>query len=89
MIAPRIARTRPLSRRTVLRASGAALSLPLLDAMVPRRSTAGMRSEAAPPRRFVAINTSMGLLPRYFAPEKGESPYLKLLGRHRGTGSRR
>ena len=85
MTAPRIARARPLSRRTVLRAAGAALSLPLLDAMVPRRLSAGMRSEAAPPKRLVAINTNMGLLPRFFAPDNGDSPYLKLLGRHRGN----
>ena len=79
-------RTRPLSRRTVLRAGAAALSLPLLDAMVPRRLLAGVGAAGAatPPKRMVAINTSMGLLSRHFAPEKGSSPYLDLLGRHRG-----
>ncbi len=84
MFAPRIARTRPLSRRTVLRAGGAALSLPLLDAMVPRRLTAANRRDAEAPKRALAINTSMGLLPRYFDPAKGDSPYLGLLDRHRG-----
>ena len=86
MTAPRIARTRPLSRRTVLRAAGAALSLPLLDAMVPRGRAGGAKPAggAAPPKRLVAINTNMGLLPRYFDPENGDSPYLKLLDRHRG-----
>ena len=82
-----VSRTRPLSRRTLLRAGGAALALPLLDAMVPRRLLAGAKGAAdavAPPKRMVAINTSMGLLPRFFAPDQGEAPYLDLLERHRG-----
>ena len=87
MTLPRIARTAALPRRTVLRAAGAALALPLLDAMIPRGLAGGgakrAAAGAAAPKRFVAINTGMGLLPRYFAPDDGPSPYLALLERHR------
>ena len=83
MTAPHAARRRPLSRRTLLRAGGAVLALPLLDAMSPRRLTAASAPATAPPKRMLAINTSMGLLPRNFAPTDGPSPYLALLDRHR------
>lgn len=76
--------TRPtpaaLHRRTFLRGVGAALSLPLLDAMTP-----ACAAPAAPaPRRLVAIQTSQGIMPHLFFPEKKGSdyelsPYLKLL----------
>ena len=73
-----------LSRRTLLRAAGVSLALPWLDAMRPafaRDATATV----APPKRLLAINTNMGLLPRYFFPgEDGRSPYLDLLGEARG-----
>ncbi len=41
-----------LSRRTLLRGGGVALALPLLEAMLPRRS---VLAQAEAPRRFVAI----------------------------------
>ena len=39
-----------LSRRTFLRGAGAAVSLPLLDAMIPARASAATIQSAAPVR---------------------------------------
>jgi hypothetical protein len=60
---------------------GVSLSLPLLDAMLPARAAA---AASASPRRFVAIQTTQGIMPHLFFPEKPGrdyelSPYLKLL----------
>ena len=52
-----------LSRRTFLRSAGAALSLPLLDAMQP---AFGATPET--PRRLFAICTNLGVLDRHFTP---------------------
>jgi hypothetical protein len=62
------------------------MALPLLDAMQPARARAG--SGEAPPRRIVAIETNMGILPQFFFPEKPGadyplSPYLERLSPHR------
>ncbi|MCO6457392.1 MAG: DUF1552 domain-containing protein [Pirellulaceae bacterium] len=75
----------PLSRRTFLRGAGVTLALPLLDAMRP---AFGADSNSPPPRRLVAIETNMGILPQYFFPEdRGPdytlSPYLQRLAAHR------
>src|SRR5262245_43036027 len=74
-----------LSRRTFLRGAGVALALPLLESMLPARAAA---AEAAVPRRLVAIETNMGILPQFFFPEKAGrnyalSPYLEKLARVR------
>jgi len=74
-----------MNRRTFLRAAGVSISLPWLEAMQPRSFAAGS-SEV--PRRMVAIETNMGILPQFFFPEKpGKdftlSPYLKRLEAHR------
>ena len=79
----KIVRT-PLSRRTFLRASGVSLALALLDAMRP----ANAAEVATSPRRMVAIQTNMGILPQFFFPEKAgadyvASPYLERLKAHR------
>ncbi len=58
---------RSLPRRTVLRGMGAALALPLLDAMVPAL-TAAQRTAAAPVRRFGAIFVPMGERPSHWTP---------------------
>jgi hypothetical protein len=63
-----------ISRRTFLRKAGAALALPFLE-------SAGAET---PPRRMVAICTSMGLMPKLFFPEAAGrdyplSPYLEIL----------
>src|SRR5437868_646477 len=67
-----------MSRRTFLRGTGVALALPWLDAMVP------VHADGTTPRRMVAIETNMGILPQYFFPERagrdyGSTPYLAKL----------
>jgi len=73
-----------LSRRTFFRAAGMAMSLPMLDAMLP---TLGAADPKSVPRRMVAIETNMGILPQYFFPEQtgrgyALSPYLARLSAH-------
>ena len=74
-----------LSRRTLLRAAGAGIALPLLDCMRPRLSRA---ADPAPPRRMVAIHLESGLMPQFFFPQPSavgpSSPYLDLIADHRG-----
>jgi len=77
--------SRPLHRREFFRAGGAVLALPALQAMSP---TFAAESKAKPVRRFVAIQTNMGILPQHFFPaEVGTAykatPYLDLLKAHR------
>ncbi len=85
MISPFSVRQRILSRRTMLRASGVALGLPLLDAMLP---VFGAPSASKPPKRMLAICTNLGILPHYFFPKTAgvdyeSTPYLKILERFR------
>lgn len=86
-----------VTRRTVLRAAGVGVALPLLEAMsfgVRRRA----RAEApAAPRRLVAIHVPLGMMPQFFFPawpaaggqenaaavSPASSPYLDLLVDHR------
>ena len=56
-----------LPRRTVLRGLGAALSLPLLDAMVPALS-ALERTAARPPKRFGVVYVPNGIAMEYWTP---------------------
>jgi hypothetical protein len=79
----------PLTRRSFLRGAGVALSLPFLDAMVPAfaRSAPGAHA-AGSPRRMVAIQTNLGILPHFFWPEGTgfdykPSPYLEILRDYR------
>ncbi|MBL9153798.1 MAG: DUF1552 domain-containing protein [Verrucomicrobiales bacterium] len=77
-----------LSRRTLLRAAGATVGLPLLDAMIPVSVRAAASAAPASPRRLVAIQTNMGILPQYFFPEASGTdyaltPYLEKLATHR------
>lgn len=76
----------PLRRRTFLRGTGVAMALPFLEAMRPAfaKDVAG----DAVPRRMVAIQTNMGILPQHFFPEQpgadySLSPYLQRLASHR------
>lgn len=74
-----------LSRRTLLRGAGVVFGLPLLDAMSPAIAA---RTPETIPRRMVAIETNMGILPEYFFPEQTGtkytlSPYLERLAEHR------
>ncbi len=75
-----------LSRRAFLKGTGVCLALPLLDAMRP--AFGAEATAAATPRRMVAIETNMGILPQFFFPEKAGrdyvlSPYLERLVAHR------
>lgn len=67
------------SRRILLRGAGVTLTLPLLEAMTPRRVKA---AATAPPRRMVCINTTLGLhTPNLFPAQTGRdyelTPYLE------------
>ncbi|HWB01829.1 MAG TPA: DUF1552 domain-containing protein [Verrucomicrobiales bacterium] len=73
-----ISRRTPFSRRTFLRGAGVTLALPLLEAMAPVRA----QSAAAPPRRMICINTSLGLhTPNLYPVKAGRdyelTPYLE------------
>jgi len=71
-----------LHRRTLLRAAGVAVALPLFDALAPRRARAA--AAGAVPRRMVCINTPLGVHPAFFFPRAAGrdyelSPYLEVL----------
>lgn len=75
-----------LSRRAVLRGTGVALGLPLLEAMRPMFCSAASAAtnQAESPRRMVSVQTNMGIMPHLFFPEQSgkdykPSPYLELL----------
>lgn len=75
----------PLTRRAFLRGAGATLALPLLEAMRPAWAA---DAPAEVPRRMVAIETNMGILPQHFFPEAAGTeyqltPYLERLAAHR------
>ncbi len=77
----------PLSRRAFLRGAGVVVALPWLDAMRPASAKAAAATDATP-RRMVAIETNMGILPQFFFPEQAGadyalSPYLARLAAHR------
>src|SRR5437868_8643166 len=56
-----------ISRRTILRSTGATLALPLLDAMIPA-STALAQTAATPKPRFVGCFVPHGMAPGYWVP---------------------
>ena len=71
-----------LNRRTFLRSGGVALSLPLLDAMLPRLRAAG--ASARPPKRVVFACCTLGIHgPNLFPTKTGAdyepTPYLEPL----------
>ena len=68
-----------VNRRTFLRASGAMMALPFLEAF---------GSESSVPRRILAICTNLGVLERHFFPEQTGrdytlTPYLEAIKDHR------
>ena len=65
MNAPHIA-ARPMPRRSFLRAAGVSLALPMLDCMTPLFG----QKAAAPPRRMLIIANNLGVLPKYFFPQR-------------------
>jgi hypothetical protein len=86
---PWVVTRQPLSRRRFLRGVGVAMSLPLLEAMLP--GTVRAAPSAAPgakPRRMLGICNNLGLRPDLFFPTAAgrdyeATPYLKLLDAHR------
>jgi len=81
--------TRLLSRRTMLRATGVAIGLPLLDAMLPAGLRAEEKAGKLVPRRMVLISRPLGTHAQFLFPEKAgldyeSTRYLKLLDDHRG-----
>ena len=58
-----------IDRRTLLRGAGAALALPLLDAMLPAM-TAQAKTAANTPPRFFGGFVPHGAAPGYWIPEK-------------------
>ncbi|MHA3775406.1 DUF1552 domain-containing protein [Verrucomicrobiota bacterium sgz303538] len=75
----------PISRRAFLRGAGISLALPFLDAMWPQRLLA---AAATPPKRMVAVCTSLGIYgPALFPVVTGRdyisTPYLDLIKEHR------
>ena len=64
-------RQRFIRRRTMLRAAGAAMPLPLLGAMQP----AFARQVDPTPRRMVAINVDLGFIPDSFFPKTEGKDY--------------
>jgi len=73
--------TKNLNRRTLLRAAGVTLGLPVLESF-------GAPKAPASPRRMIAINQDLGFIPSQFFPT-GEgrdyepSNYLKKIADHR------
>lgn len=63
---------RCLHRRTLLRGTGVALALPLLDAMTP---VFGNRQKDQPKRRMVAINMELSFHPPNLIPEEAGHDY--------------
>ncbi|HSY42002.1 MAG TPA: DUF1552 domain-containing protein [Polyangia bacterium] len=76
---------KPISRRAILRgAAGAAIALPWLEAMLPRKARA-----ATPPKRFIVMFSPNGTLPTQWTPTGSEtsftlSPILTPLAPHQG-----
>lgn len=88
---PNIITRTTLGRRTLLKAAGVALALPLLDAMRPALWAAD-KAAGDPPRRFVGILTNQGIMPDLFFPKEAgkdytSTPYLDLLKDHRAQTS--
>lgn len=76
-----------IDRRTFLRASGVAIALPFLEAMIPASAAEAKKSLTQPPR-MVLIGQPLGMYGPNFFPEKTgkdyePSRYLKLLQAHR------
>jgi hypothetical protein len=75
-----------LDRRRFLKGSGVAVALPLLDAMTPAFTRAAASSTS--PRRFVAMNASLGFHGPFLYPgtpgkNYALTPYLEQLKEHR------
>ena len=86
---PNVSMRQALNRRTLLKAAGVVLALPLLEAMCPALTyaadkAAGNEASGVPPRRFVGVLTNQGIMPDFFFPKQPgpdyeAMPYLDLL----------
>lgn len=77
-----------LTRRTFIRAGAVSLGLPMLDAMLPEKSNAGMKTDGGIPSRMVLIHRPLGTYHPFLVPEKSgldyaPTRYLKPLQAHR------
>lgn len=77
-----------LTRRTFIRAGAVSLALPMLDAMLPEKSNAGMKTDGGIPSRMVLIHRPLGTYHPFLVPEKSgldyaPTRYLKPLQAHR------
>ena len=77
-----------LTRRTFIRAGAVSLGLPMLDAMLPEKSNAGMKTDGGIPSRMVLIHRPLGtyhpfLVPENSGPDYAPTRYLKPLQAHR------
>src|SRR5688500_1549254 len=63
-----------LDRRTFLRATGVAIALPFLDAMVPAGAAEAKRAMTRPPR-MVLVGPPLGMYAPNFFPEKPGKDY--------------
>lgn len=77
----------PMDRRRVLRSSGIAMALPMLQAMSGSVSAAGERSRSKK-KRLLAICNNLGILSDHFFPTRSgvdyeATPYLNALREHR------
>lgn len=75
---------RHLDRRAFLRGTGAALSLPFLEAMVPAFATRAQAALGQPPPRFLAMCATLGfhtpfLFPKEIGADYTLTPYLEPL----------
>ncbi|MEM6364257.1 MAG: DUF1552 domain-containing protein [Planctomycetota bacterium] len=66
------AHKKPLDRRTILRGTGAALTIPFLEAMSPSAFAA---AEQTPRRRMIFINLHLGFMANRFTPTQSGHGY--------------
>lgn len=64
-----------ISRRTMLRGMGAALALPLLDAMAPTSARAAAKAAARPPKRMACIYFPNGVWQDAWIPKEAGTNY--------------
>lgn len=63
----------PLNRRTFLRGSGVAISLPMLDAMAPWTRAAQADRQKHPVKRFVCLSNNYGVYQKAFFPDPSQA----------------
>ncbi|HRJ08594.1 MAG TPA: DUF1552 domain-containing protein [Prosthecobacter sp.] len=70
-----IATKRHLDRRAFLRGTGAVLSLPFLEAMLPAFATRAQAAAGTPPPRFLAMCATLGFHTPYLFPKETGADY--------------